>query len=107
VAASTFYFDPHAEGLAVFMGPTEARLMALAWKHRALTVKKALHLLADQPPPAYTTVMTTLTRLTKKGLLKRQKDGRTYVYRPCLDRESFLNDRLGLVTSCLTRNFRH
>jgi predicted transcriptional regulator len=31
---------------------------------------------------AYTTVMTTLDRLYKKGLLDRHKDGRAYVYSP-------------------------
>jgi len=31
---------------------------------------------------AYTTVMTTLDRLFKKGLLKRRKEGRAFVYKP-------------------------
>ena len=31
---------------------------------------------------AYTTVMTTLDRLYKKGLLDRRKDGRAYLYSP-------------------------
>ena len=31
---------------------------------------------------AYTTVMTTLDRLYKKGLLARRKDGRAYLYSP-------------------------
>jgi predicted transcriptional regulator len=32
--------------------------------------------------PAYTTLMTTLDRLFKKGLLDRRRDGRAFLYRP-------------------------
>ena len=35
---------------------------------------------------AYTTVMTTLDRLFKKGLLSREQSGRAYVYQPRLAR---------------------
>lgn len=35
----------------------------------------------DNRELAYTTVMTVLDRLTKKGLLRRQRDGRAYRYR--------------------------
>jgi predicted transcriptional regulator len=38
---------------------------------------------------AYTTWMTTLDRLYKKGLLKREKEGRAYIYTPSLTREEF------------------
>jgi predicted transcriptional regulator len=38
---------------------------------------------------AYTTWMTTLDRLYKKGLLKREKEGRAYFYTPSLTREEF------------------
>jgi len=33
---------------------------------------------------AYTTVMTILSRLWKKGLVERQRQGRAYAYRPLL-----------------------
>lgn len=36
---------------------------------------------------AYTTVMTTLDRLYKKGLLTRRKDGRAFLYSPRVSRE--------------------
>jgi predicted transcriptional regulator len=36
---------------------------------------------------AYTTVMTIMTRLHTKGLLQRDRDGKTYVYRPAFTRE--------------------
>jgi len=37
---------------------------------------------------AYTTVMTTLDRLYKKGLLERSKEGRAFLYAPRASREA-------------------
>ncbi len=36
---------------------------------------------------AYTTLMTTVDRLHKKGLLERRKDGKAFIYKPLLSRE--------------------
>jgi predicted transcriptional regulator len=100
-----FYFDPHAEGIAVFLGPTEAKLMELAWEKKTLTVKKALFYLGENNKLAYTTVMTVLTRLAEKGLLRRVREGRSFVYEPAIDRDSFIKERLKIVNECLKKNF--
>ena len=100
-----FYFNPSAAGAAVFLGPTEARLMELAWKLQRLTVKNALFHLGPESGLAYTTVMTVLNRLTVKKLLKREKVGRVYEYTPCTSRKEFISERVAMVTSCLRRNF--
>ncbi len=106
MTSGLFYFDPFAKGLEVFLGPTEARLMELAWRYGNLTVKKALYYLSDEGDRAYTTVMTVLARLAEKGLLVRQKDsGRSFSYSPALTREQFIKDRLNAVTHCL-RQFK-
>ncbi len=100
-----FYFNPAAKGLEVFLGPTEAALMELAWEHESLTVKRALYFLDDNRDRAYTTVMTVLKRLADKGLLVRKKAGRGYVYSPAVDRKSFLRDRIETVKACLKQEF--
>jgi len=100
-----FYFNPHAKGIEVFLGPTEARLMTLAWKRKSLTVKQALFLWPESPRPAYTTVMTVLARLHQKGFLRRAKEGRSFVYEPVVDRKSFLKERTAIVRDCLSKNF--
>jgi predicted transcriptional regulator len=105
MTSSQFYFDPDADGLAVFLGPTETRLMELAWETGELTVKKAQFLLGENNQRAYTTTMTVLSRLAHKGLLSREKQGRHFLYRPAVSRESFLEQRLSEVTNCLKRNF--
>jgi predicted transcriptional regulator len=43
---------------------------------------------------AYTTVMTILTRLWKKGLVTRSRSGRAYAYAPTLPQAEFLAERM-------------
>jgi predicted transcriptional regulator len=42
---------------------------------------------------AYTTIMTTMARLHKKGLLRRQRRGKTDFYRPVMSRDEYLAAR--------------
>jgi predicted transcriptional regulator len=42
------------------------------------------------PSHAYTTVLTVLDRLTRKGLVERLRDGRSHHYRPTGSRESYV-----------------
>lgn len=46
--------------------------------------------LAQSRSIAYTTVLTTVSRLYDKGLLTRRKDGRRYLYSPKLSRDAFI-----------------
>lgn len=52
---------------------------------------------------AYTTVMTTMDRLYKKGLLKRRKVGKAYIYVPALTEQEYqeqvTHHLLGMVLS--------
>jgi len=99
------HFDPDASGPAVFLGPTEAQVMEIVWRYSPVTVKRVLYLIEAEPKPAYTTIMTVLSRLTQKGLLSRRKEGRNFEYRAAIDRESFLRERVSLVHRALKRNF--
>jgi predicted transcriptional regulator len=101
----SFYFDVKAAGAAVFLGPTEAELMELVWQKGELTVKKALYFISENSDRSYTTVMTVLGRLAEKGLLVRERQGRSYVYRPGIDRKTFIQERVGRVSACLRENF--
>ena len=53
---------------------------------------------ADFPNTAYTTVMTTLDRLHRKGVLDRVKAGRAFLYRPRYTADEL---RLGLAADAL------
>jgi predicted transcriptional regulator len=72
------------------LGPLETKLLELLWAgKRALTVR---HLHLAFPDLAYTTVMTTLDRLYRKGLLLRHKHGRAFAYEPRYAREELLSE---------------
>jgi predicted transcriptional regulator len=45
-------------------------------------------LVAQSRPLAYTTIMTVLERLVRKGRLRRQKAGRAFVYSPEASRDA-------------------
>lgn len=97
-----FYFNPFSSGLSVFLGPTEAELMELAWEKKELTVKKALFYLGNSSDRAYTTVMTVLSHLEKKGFLFKEKEGRSFVYKPVSDRKTFLKNRIAVIKKCMS-----
>ena len=66
------------------LGDLERQVMSLAWSQDDTTVRNACARLG--PNVAYTTVMTTMDRLFKKGLLSRRKEGRAFVYKPTATR---------------------
>lgn len=82
------------------LGPLETKVLELLWgKGRALTVR---HALPAFPGLAYTTLMTTLDRLYRKGLLIRRRRGRAFCYEPRWSRDQLLRERIsGQVTDLL------
>ncbi len=70
------------------LGELEQGVMELMWEAGPLAVREVQSRVA-KGKLAYTTVMTTLDRLYKKGLLSRDKVGLAFVYRPALDRHEY------------------
>ena len=77
-------FKSSPEVLENSLGALEREVMTLVWHHGEINVREACVHLGSV---AYTTVMTTLDRLFKKGLLHRERDGRAFVYRAALSRQ--------------------
>src|SRR5260370_42697622 len=75
------------------LGPLEQRLLEGMWAKGSATVRELLE--NGCPELAYTTVMTTLDRLYKKGLLRRSEEGRAFRYAPRLSREEFQREAAG------------
>ncbi len=61
------------------LGPLEAHLLGVICRRSDATVRELLE--EKEIDAAYTTVMTTLDRLFKKGLLDRAPDGRGRAFR--------------------------
>src|SRR3954466_8685261 len=83
-------------GLAAVFGTLELRVLEALWAHGAEASGRDV--LDAFPAAAYTTVMTTMERLHRKGVLSRRKEGRAFVYQPVSSREAMES---GLVTRAL------
>lgn len=73
----------------------ELEVMKRLWALGAGTVADVQGELKPFRPLAYTTIMTVLERLERKGVVTRKKKGRSYVYSPVLTRESARDAALG------------
>jgi BlaI family penicillinase repressor len=69
------------------LAPLELDCMNVLWPIGAATVRDIRDRLAPRRARAYTTIMTIMDRLARKGIVERQKAGRAYVYRPKLTAE--------------------
>ena len=69
------------------LGPLEEHLMQILWDHGEACVRDVVSQLGR--PLAYTTVMTTLDRLFKKGLLNRRRSERAFAYSPRLTKQEW------------------
>ncbi len=81
------------------LGDLETTVMELMWRVGEGNVREVASQLAR--PLAYTTVMTTLDRLYKKGLLIRRKQERAFLYSPRMPREQWQHERAGNVLAGL------
>jgi predicted transcriptional regulator len=76
---------PRAEAL----GALEAAVLDALW-HEGESTTPEVHERVGRPRGlAYTTILTVLQRLTRKGLVARKRAGRSHVYGPALTREEF------------------
>ena len=75
------------------LGSLEFELMEILWSRGESNVRDVIPLL--NRPLAYTTVMTTLDRLFKKGFLCRHKSDRAFVYSPLFSRQEWERKRAG------------
>ncbi|SDT60804.1 BlaI/MecI/CopY family transcriptional regulator [Jiangella sp. DSM 45060] len=70
------------------LGELERAVMEQLWALRApATVRQVHEALAGSRDIAYTTVMTVLDRLARKGSAEQIRDGRAYRYRPAFSRD--------------------
>jgi predicted transcriptional regulator len=86
MASMASFFNPE-------LGPLEVTVMEIVWRRGESNVHDVVAQL--ERPLAYTTVMTTLDRLYKKGLLDRRKQERAFQYVPRLSRTEWEHKRAG------------
>ena len=75
--------------LETVFGPLEIRVLEALWSRTQPVCVRDIQ--PDFPGVAYTTLMTTLDRLFRKGTLRREKSGRAFYYVPKASQEQLLS----------------
>ena len=62
----------------------ELRLMRLLWERGESAVADLVQALPEDTPLAYTSVLTTIRILEQKRYVRHRKEGRAFLYSPCV-----------------------
>lgn len=74
-----------------FLGELEKEVMEIIWQStKPITVRLVFEAISKMRKIAYTTVMTIMGRLVKKGYLKTESSGKAYTYKALLSKDKFL-----------------
>lgn len=71
------------------LGELETAVMEEVWRKSSVTAREVCDRMTGARERAYTTIMTTMDRLHRKGLLMREKDGLAWRYAATMSREEF------------------
>lgn len=99
---------PDRQGLRMVLGELEADIMEVIWQQpegQWCTVRDVYETLRQDRRIAYTTVMNTMSRLAKKGVLEATRRDLAYLYRPHQSREAFIHGVVGHVLERLLVQF--
>jgi predicted transcriptional regulator len=69
---------------SITLTEAELRLMKVLWTRGESTVSDVASSIADHTPLAYTSVLTTIRILEKKGYLTHRQEGRAFLYLPSI-----------------------
>ena len=82
--------------------PAELDVLKVLWHRGPSTVREVMDALGNRPRRAYTSVMSLMNVMEDKGLLRREPQGRAFLYHPKLAREKTLGT---MVDDLLGRAF--
>ena len=85
------------------IGRLEADILAIVWEKERTTVRDVYETLREQRTIAYTTVMTVMNNLVKKGLLAQDRTNIAYVYTPAIPGDKVVSEILDSVVKRLLR----
>jgi predicted transcriptional regulator len=84
----------------------ESEVMEEMWRRQTGTVREVLEQLNHgRKKRAYTTIMTIMARLDRKGLLTRKRTGKTDVYSVALTRDAYREARAEAEVAALVDEF--
>ena len=83
-------------------GELQSAIMEIVWDRGETTVREVHAILTARTPIAYTTVMTVMTRLAAKRVLKRRRSGTLFLYRAAASRDDHAGEAITSILSRLT-----
>jgi predicted transcriptional regulator len=101
----TGYTNYSARMAEKLLGDLELAVMHVIWTQQKVTVRDVADALAETRPLAYTTIMTVMTRLTEKGLLRQHRQGRAYEYEAVYTLEELATRSAGQAIRTLLADF--
>ncbi len=84
-------------GVGSGLGELEADIMSVVWKIGSASVKDVFEELYPDKRLAYTTIMTVMSRLANKSVLKQDRSGTAYIYTPNVNQEEMANTMISNV----------
>jgi predicted transcriptional regulator len=96
-----------APKLNELLGPLEAEIMEIFWKTGPSLVSDVEEILNRRrdDPLAYKTVLTICSRLSDKGILTHDKEGKAFRYRPMMTQSEFIAEQRAKATDALLNRF--
>lgn len=105
-AISAFY--PDRPGIRKVLGDLEAEIMEEIWSRpieQGTTVRDIFEVLYERRHLAYTTIMSTMSRLAKKQVLRVEKQEHTYIYYPNFTQQEFIERFVSRIVEDLLVSF--
>lgn len=79
----------------------ELDVMKVLWKEAPLKVSEVLKRLKRHPKPAYTSLLTLVQAMERKGYIAHEQDGKAYAYSPKLQEKYFKSSEIKRVAKRL------
>ncbi|KPK84677.1 MAG: hypothetical protein AMJ81_04980 [Phycisphaerae bacterium SM23_33] len=71
------------------LGQLQLQVMEIVWRLGRATVAEAHEVLAGSRKIAYTTVLTTMRALERRGMVRHERAGKAYLYEPLVSRADY------------------
>jgi predicted transcriptional regulator len=91
---------------SITLTEAELRLMRVLWQRGESAVSDMVMAVADATPLAYTSVLTTIRVLEKKGYVVHRQEGRAFLYSPCIAQHEAGRSEVGHVLQRFFGNSR-
>ena len=99
--------QPRADVVPPALHELESEVMEQLWRSGEASVRSVMQALNSRTrrDRAYTTYMTIMARLHKKGMLRRRREGKTDFYGPVYERDEYVGLRAGAQVEDLVAQF--